>query len=66
MTNHWPLAVLVVALYRAVNQLFYFGPDHFVIRDVFYSVFVGSIVTIKMGRSMHFYLDVSTSLGLLQ
>ena len=48
-TNHRPLAVSVVVLYRAVNQLFYVGPDRFVVLDVFLSVFGGSIVTIKMG-----------------
>ena len=30
-------------------QLFYVGPDRFVVHDVFPSVFGGSIVTIKMG-----------------
>ena len=63
-TNRGPLSVLVVVLYRAVNQLFYVGPDCFVVRDVFLSVFDGSIVTITMGRSTQSRLDVSTSLGL--
>ena len=64
-TNRRPLAVSVVVLHRALNQLCYVGPDRFVIRDVFLRVFVGSIVTIKMGRSTRFRLDVSTSLDLL-
>ena len=39
-------------LYGDVSQQFYVGPDRFVVRDVFLSVFYGgSIVTIKMGKS---------------
>ena len=53
-TNCRPVAVSIVVHYRAVNQLFYVGPDCFVICDVFLSVFGGSIVTIKMGMEHMF------------
>ena len=39
MTNHLPLTVSVVCPYRVVRQQFYVGPDRFVVRDVFLSVF---------------------------
>ena len=39
MTNRQPLTVLVVCPLGAVNQQFYVGPDRFVVRDVFLSVF---------------------------
>ena len=53
-TNRWPLAVSVVVHYRAVNQLFYVGPDRFVVRGVFLSVLGESIVTIKVGKEHTF------------
>ena len=65
-TNCRPLVVSVVCPLGAVNQQFYVGPDRFVVRDVFLSVFDGSIVTISMDRSTRFCLDVSASLGLVQ
>ena len=37
-----------------VAYIFYVGPDRFVVRDVFLSVFGGSIVTIKMGMEHTF------------
>ena len=47
-----------------ISQQFYVGPDRFVIRTVFLSVFGGSIVTVKMGKSTRSHLDVLALLGI--
>ena len=49
-TNRRPLTVSVVVFYE-VGQQFYVGPDRFIIRDVFLSVFDGSVVTISVDKS---------------
>ena len=47
--------------------LFYVGPDCFVVRNVFLSVFlVDLLLQYQMGKSTHSRLDVSASLGFLQ
>ena len=44
----------ILKLYIPIYSLFYVEPDRFVVRDVFLSVFSGSVVTIKMGMEHTF------------
>ena len=65
-TNRRPLTVSIVVHYRDVGQQFYVGPDCFVIRNVFLSVFFGgSMLQLRWARAC-FRLDILASLSLLQ